>query len=459
VLISYWLGLKCYNQAGVKTNKQERSATMTTIMDGPKYPNTIRQWMRHRGFTTEDLEQRTQIPLRTLKTYLAGGFIRYERREILAEALGCSVEQLMTGDGVAATHLVQYHREQFNTLYTLGSDDMDRKRRELLRLLAVAGAALLVLPLPELDWDRVERAFTKPSRMDASALQELEKINAYCWGIYRSALSKHSVLDGALGHLKSLVQLLQEAHATSTHKRLCGLASDLAQLVGEIFFDLNDHHSAQSCYTFAVAAAREAGHYDLWACALARNAYLPVYEEEFQSAIPLLREARRVALRGDTSLSTQFWVDSIAAEAYAGLRNATACQRALDGSHGVLGFQLVNAPAWVRFEGSRLPALKGGCFVRLGMPDPALPALQEALQLVPSPIRRRAMILTDLALASVQQKEIEQACDYAGEAVEIASHSSSIMLVEGLHKVRYQLEPFSNAYSVRKLDKRLALLS
>jgi len=431
---------------------------MATVMDALKYPNAIRQWMRYRGFTTEDLEQRSNIPLRTLKTYIAGGFIRYERREALAEALGCTVEQLMTGDGIGG-NLVQYPRDQLYSSHTLGSDDMERTRRELLRLLAYAGAALLVLPWPDLDWERIDGALAKPSRLDAAALRELEKINAYYWGIYRSALSKHSSLKGALGHLKSLVQLLQEPHGSSAHRRLCALASDLAQLVGEIFFDLNDHGSAQSCYTFAVAAAREAGHYDLWACALARNGYLPVYEQEYQAALPLLREARRVALRGDTSLTTRFWIDSIAAEAYAGLHNSSACQRALEGSHGVMGFQVVHSPAWSRFEGSRLPALRGGCFVRLEMPDTAFPALQEALQQVPSPVRRRAMILTDLALASVQQKEIEQACNYAGEAVAIASQSTSIMLIEGLRKVRGQLEPFADASSVRKLDRRLALLS
>jgi hypothetical protein len=93
------------------------------------------------------------------------------------------------------------------------------------------------------------------------------------------------------------------------------------------------------------------------------------------------------------------------------------------------------------------------------MPDTALPALQEALQQTPSPVRRRAMILTDLALASVQKKELEQACNYAGEAVAIASQSTSIMLIAGLRKVRSLLEPFADASSVRKLDRRLALLS
>src|SRR4051794_29802179 len=118
------------------TNKLERSTTMVTVVDGPKYPNAIKQWMRFRGFSTGELEQRSNIPLRTLKTYIAGGFIRNERREALAEALDCTVEQLMTGDGVAAPHLVQYHREQCYAPYSSGSDDMDRKRREILRLLA-----------------------------------------------------------------------------------------------------------------------------------------------------------------------------------------------------------------------------------------------------------------------------------------------------------------------------------
>ena len=107
---------------------------------------------------------------------------------------------------------------------------------------------------------------------------------------------------GALGQLKTVIGLLGDARGVSLQRGLGILASDLAQLAGEVFFDTNDYATAQSCYTFAAAAAKEAARYDLWASALVRNAFLPIYDQQYWDAIPLLHQAERIAACGDTSL-------------------------------------------------------------------------------------------------------------------------------------------------------------
>lgn len=429
---------------------------MATEITAQVYPNALRAWIRYNGFTGRDVEERTGIPLRTLRTYISGGFIPYERRMSLAQTLGCSVEELMRGDGIVGTHLVQYDRGQFSSVVT--GSEFDMKRRELLHLFAL-GASLLLSPLPALDWERVARAINRPSRLDAAVLSDLEGINGHYWRIYLLATSKSSVLDGAVGQLKTLFQFLKEPQSSPVHQQLCALVSDLAQLIGEIFFDLHEYDSAQSCYAFAVSAAREASHYDLWACALTRNAYLPVYNEHYQEALDLLEEARRVVVRGDTRLVTRFWTDSVIAEAQAGLGKAPDCLRSLERSGEVPSKMGAGSPPWLRFEGTRLPALRGSCLVRLEDAAAAIPVLNLSLTMVPKGGRRQAMILTDLAMASVQQREIEQACTYSGEVIEIASQGSSIMLREGLRKVRCQLEPFARTVSVKRLDRQLQKLA
>jgi hypothetical protein len=115
-------------------------------------------------------------------------------------------------------------------------------------------------------------------------------------------------------------------------------------------------------------------------------------------------------------------------------------------------------PLWLRFDGSRLPALRGACFVRLQQPDLAFPALQEALLQFPEPSRRRGLVLADMAAASVQRQEVEQACTYAGEVVEIVALGSSGFLRHELQKVRQQLTPFAATTSVEKLDQQIATL-
>lgn len=66
----------------------------------------------------------------------------------------------------------------------------------------------------------------------------------------------------------------------------------------------------------------------LWACALVRHAYVDLYERRYTDATGTLSAAEKVARRGDSSLSTRYWVTSVQAEAYAGLGNLSACERA-----------------------------------------------------------------------------------------------------------------------------------
>ena len=113
---------------------------------------------------------------------------------------------------------------------------------------------------------------------------------------------------------------------------------------------------------------------------------------------------------------------------------------------------------WLRFDVARLPEQRGTCFVRLKQPDLAFPALQEALTQQQVPTRRRGMILNDCAQAALLQQNVQQACTYAHEVIEIASQGSSGVLKRGLHLLRVQLGPFEPADAVRQFDQHLSVL-
>ncbi|MFD3483345.1 hypothetical protein [Streptomyces sp. NPDC058665] len=136
---------------------------------------------------------------------------------------------------------------------------------------------------------------------------------------------------------------------------LCGAAGDLSQLAGELAFDNGRYTDAAASYTLAASASREAGAYDLWACALVRHAYVGMSGEQYKEAAGVLSAAERIAKRGDGSLSTRYWVASVQAEAYAGMGHLTACERALDAAEKVADLTGVTASSgWLRFDGSRL---------------------------------------------------------------------------------------------------------
>jgi transcriptional regulator with XRE-family HTH domain len=341
-------------------------------------------------------------------------------------------------------------------------DDMDKKRREVVQLLTLAGAALVIpLPLPNLDWEHIEDTIDKPSRLDQVVIKDFEGINSHLWSIYLAASAKSSVMDGVVGQLKMLVQFLREPHTASVHKRLCMLISELSQLAGEIHFDRHEYETAQSCYVFAANAAKEVQAYDLWSCALVRHSFIPIYDQEprYRDALPYLYGARYLAEQGDSNLSTRYWVAAVEAEAESGVHNLTACQNALERANGVQELNQVVSPAWTRFDGSRLPALHGACYVRLQEPGPAIPALREALGQFTKLGRKRGMVLLDLAMAATLGRDAEQACTYLDEVATIVQQGSSGFLKEGIVKVRQQLIPFAGAADVSRLDQRLHLLA
>ncbi len=236
-------------------------------------------------------------------------------------------------------------------------------------------------------------------------------------------------------------------------------ASDLAQLCGEIFFDASLYTDAAHCYSFAASAAKEALAHDLWACALVRHAFLPIYDRRFQDALPLLHAAEKVAQRGDGTLSTKHWVAMVSAEAYAGSGMLDDCRRALDLTEGVRGVKDGTNSTWLRFDGERILEERGACLVKLGQGDLAAPALQDALRLHPNATRRRGMVLTDLALAAGMRGDVEQACTLGTEVIQIAQQGASGMLKKGLQVLQTHLSPFATNSDVKDLNAQIRLLS
>lgn len=416
--------------------------------DALRYQRRIRGWSLRRvadGIATLCIERTGKRP--GVNADMVGEWERGVKKpspfyqEMLCLLYGCTADKLLF-DTPAMPEILA------------GENDM--KRRELLRLLSAGGGAL-VLSFA-VDWERIGGAMDRPSLLDSVVIEDLEAINGRFWSLYLGASVKSAILDGVTGQLRTLIQFLREPHTEQIHRQLCALLGDLAQLAGEIHFDRHELDLAASCYMFAASAAREARAYDLWSCALVRHAFLPLYDEQYAEALPLVKEAGQLAARGDSQLPTRFWAAAVEAEAQSGSGRLADCQRALEIAQGVTAIMTVS-PAWTRFEASRLPALRGACYVRLTQPDLAMPALHEALRQFEKPGRKRGMVLLDLAKAAVQGQEIDQACGYLNQVVDIVELGASGFLKKGIVSVRGQLRPFASAAPVRTFDQRVHMLA
>lgn len=337
-----------------------------------------------------------------------------------------------------------------------GIDDMG----EFLRLLNMAGTLVVIDTVDGgLDWDRMNYFTGGACQLDPKTIDEYAALNAHLWRIFASSNPKDVMFHRVRKQFEVLTRGFQQSHESTIHRRLCALMGDLLQLAGEIFFDCNRYTEAALCYTMAATASKEAGAFDLWACALTRHALVSVYERQFNKAAPMLELAAGLAQRGDSTLSTRHWVNAVRAQALAGLGELNACQQALALAEQVhqLNGQVHNS-GWLRFDNSRLAEARGGCYVELRRTDLAEAALADALSRGLS-MRRRGSVLTDLALVGVQRRDPHRLVMYADAALDLARQTGSGVIGRRLKGLQMHLAPFLGDSHVRYLNEQITTVT
>jgi len=308
-------------------------------------------------------------------------------------------------------------------------------------------------------WERLSRALTKSSCLDETALLHLAQIPKQYWQM-RTTIGYRFLLSGLQGHLETVTKLLQISQPPTIHQHLCIIASETAQYLGAIFFDMKDHPSARAYYHVSIEAAQEANDYSLWAVGLGRMSSLPIYSDLPQKALPHLRQAQDLASRHDVA-TTRAWLASVEAEAQANLHDESACLRALKQSEHFLGLSAAgDTPHEVRFDYPRFLGYKGVCFLRLEQPDEALEALNEGAKLIDSTsVRQQSIILVDSAAAYAQKAEVEVACERAIQALTLTDQTKSELVLLRLRDFRRIVKKWETASYVKEFDEQMALRS
>ncbi|QWB24197.1 MULTISPECIES: helix-turn-helix transcriptional regulator [Streptomyces] len=321
-------------------------------------------------------------------------------------------------------------------------------RREFLRHMAVSGA---VASIPT-----GEAEALKP---DADGF---ERMNGHLWQVYQLARAKHSVYPVVQSQLTALNNALRDGRAPTGS--LCIAAGELFQLAGELAFDSNRYHDATASYSLAASASKEAGAYDLWACALIRNAYVDLSERRYRLAAETLGAARRIAQHGDGSLATKHWAAAVQAEAFAWLGDFDACEEALDEAEKVAEISgQASKGGWLRFDGSRLAEERGARYLQLNRLGLAETALKDALKLAPlaagHSFRRRGAVLVDLAAIGAKRKDPEQVMEYGLEALRLARDSGSGYVARRLQSLTAELGTIGRDPRIAQLKAEIGTLT
>ncbi|WP_380284860.1 helix-turn-helix transcriptional regulator [Kitasatospora purpeofusca] len=407
----------------------------------------LSQRRRELGYSQEKFAEQLQVATSTIVRWERGETTPqpYQRPKVarLLQVTPAELDVLLAPS--PSTHAAEAGPEDPPT--TGEADDM--KRRDFLSLLTVTATLVALPPTDALAQNALSG---RPAESGA-------EVNAHLWKVFGLTETKQAAYPLVRHQLGSLVKALATTRDAAEHRVLCTLAGDLYQLVGEIFFDANRYTDAAHSYTLAANAARQAGAFDLWACAMTRHAFVELYEKRFTTAAPILSAAALVARRGDGELSTWYWIAAVQAEAYAGLGDLDGCMRALDTADQVhaLGGTVQNG-GWLRFDGSRLAEERGTCYLALGRPDLAEPSLTAALRQELSP-RRRGAVLAELAVLGAQRRDIDQVVEYSAAAIDLAGQTGSGYIGRKLEAVRDSLAPAAADGRVSELRRRIAALS
>ncbi|MFG1928982.1 helix-turn-helix domain-containing protein [Cryptosporangium sp. NPDC048952] len=327
----------------------------------------------------------------------------------------------------------------------------DLPRRDILRLIALATAALGIDP------DRLSAHADRAE--DHASLAQLATVNKALWSAFSQATNKAAAGPAVDAHLDRLTTALGRPQQVQARQEIYALTADAFQLAGEIAFDSDRYNEAAHCYTLAATAAREGDAADLWACALTRHAYLSIYERQFTTAVPLLRLAAQRAQTGDSRLATRHWVAAVTAQALAGTRDRAGCDRALVAAERVHELDLTAAinGGWLRFDGTRLSEDRAACYLQLGRPTDAEPLLTQMLHDNPTG-RRRGIALADLALVGAQRRDPLRVVTFGSASLDHYRHTGSSVVGRRLQQLRPHLIPMRSDPHIRNLDAELRAL-
>lgn len=136
----------------------------------------------------------------------------------------------------------------------LESQDMNKSRRAFIQRTSGAIGTALFVPTYELLVsslvDRLTMALAKPSSIDETTLRYLEQRTARYWQDRNdSILASHDLLSYVLEDLQKVTRLLEGSLLPKVRSYLCSIAGEIAMLVGELFFDMNDYGDARSFHT------------------------------------------------------------------------------------------------------------------------------------------------------------------------------------------------------------------
>ncbi|RQX06716.1 helix-turn-helix transcriptional regulator [Micromonospora inaquosa] len=381
------------------------------------------------------------------------------RRHLLAQrrkTIGLSQERLAEALGVDRSTIVRWERAE--------TDPQPWHRPRLAAALKLSIEALADLladvgQAPSPPDERLSYVLRNPGRVDLIAVAHLRERVQRLDERYDQTPS--TLLLAGAGQLHGqAIFLRQHASNGPVQRELAAAVAESATLMGQLVWDASqrrDHVTSAAYFDQAISAAQETRDPVTEANALLRKSYLALYGTK-RPDTGLVLTTRAAAVSHTDSHVIAGLAQLHRAEAHAMLGQAGDCSDALGTAEAHFAAVDARDPATDIFCPSHYTRLAGSCWLSLNKPDQAVRALGDARNLIAARRKSTAVILGNLALASILQRDVDAATSYLHQAIDVIERTRAGGGLNLTFAAARQLRPWRNEPSVQDVNDRLLTL-
>ncbi|MEU1100759.1 tetratricopeptide repeat protein [Streptomyces tibetensis] len=273
------------------------------------------------------------------------------------------------------------------------------------------------------------------------------------WSVAPTTLHPAVIAHATLG-----CALLPETSG-STRRTIAAALAETYLLAGRIeFFDLSEPTTAHDTLLLALQAAGEADDPLFGSAVIAHMAFIPGWAGDQEGARERMIAARTYARRAPASAEFLAWLDAVEAECETRCGDTRTALNLINHAEDILetGNEHPSPPWMDWFSPARLAAFKGNTQLLAGHLPQARAALLQALEaMTAGEDKQRTVVYGDLAAVEAASGNPEEACEYAGKALDQLALTWYATGMDRVREVRRALTPHQHERCVRDLDDRL----
>ncbi|MGW2665926.1 hypothetical protein ACWCW7_33665 [Nocardia tengchongensis] len=336
----------------------------------------------------------------------------------------------------------------------VGRADVDRRK-----FLTAAPFALAAVTEPSRDWllntlDQLPEPGRRVQLEDVAAVKNMFS-HFQQMDIFQGGGSGRLVLAAYMN--EHVYPLLRGTHTEETHRALCGAAAEQTYLLGWMAFDNGEHGTAQRYLIQSLRLAEESHDPALGAHVLAGMA-------DQATLLGHPKEGRRLAQAGRQGLAranspaclADLW--TLEARALAALGDKTGTAHAVNAAERAFaGVNPDAEPEWARFiDEAYICGEWANSFRDLGLPGDAEPHARRSIAhaRTQNRARRGALSHAALAVAHIQNRDLEAAHAAAVRTLDLSNRVKSSRSVEAVRDVRDRMMLFGAHPLVADFDER-----